>query len=584
MMSIKPTRTWNTCALFGLGLFSLPLQAQVNLDAGSLLRDIESSLKPSPSLPPMLEDVPAPLEDEGIRITLSQVNVSGAEGLLTVDEINAITQPFIGQMLGFNGVKRIADALTQAIKAKGYFLSYAYLPKQKMRGGVLEVQVLPGRVDGDVQIDYLDNDEQPINIKPAQVEGVLQYALGDTANALLQAKRIEQAVLTLNDFAGIGAGLNLEKGRQLGSTKVTLDLNSTPRYSGVFWLDNYGGWYTGRERGNAMASIHNLSGRGDQLTGLVSASLNQAYGRIHYITPLGYSGLKLQTAYTHLNYALAESLKSQNMTGQSQVFNLGAIYPLYRSKQANLWAEINWDHKVMADEIAGEETRNRAFQNLTLTYRGDSLDRWLGGGANAFQADLTLGELKRSKADDLQADLDTFNTTGRFSKLELNVSRQQKLTQNWLLFMQGRAQFTPDNLDSAEKFSISGSSAVRAYAPGESAGDEGWFASVEARYTLPAAKSDGAKLELKAFWDAGQVTLSKNGYADYEPANNNKVNQHQLQGYGFGMTVTHPSNKEFSFFWAHQYQDEVNDRTTTGLDSEEQSDNYRVGLQFKAWF
>jgi hypothetical protein len=48
--------------------------------------------------------------------------------------------------------------------------------------------------------------------------------------------------------------------------------------------------------------------------------------------------------------------------------------------------------------------------------------------------------------------------------------------------------------------------------------------------------------------------------------------------------LTHPSGKELSLFWAQGLNDDVNDRTITGKDSEGKTNDSRFGLQFKAWF
>jgi hypothetical protein len=80
------------------------------------------------------------------------------------------------------------------------------------------------------------------------------------------------------------------------------------------------------------------------------------------------------------------------------------------------------------------------------------------------------------------------------------------------------------------------------------------------------------------------VTLSQEGYDGYTPANTNQVNELRLSGAGLGATLTHPSGKELSLFWAQGLNDDVNDRTITGLDSEGKTNDSRFGLQFKAWF
>jgi hemolysin activation/secretion protein len=586
----RPNRLWrHLCMSLGTVMLAPAAFAQPvppNLpDAGSLLREIESTMKMPYTQPAFLPEVPPAMEDKGVKIVLKSVVIKGYEGLLTEQEIATIRAPFIGQEMGFNGMNRVVASFTQALKNKGFFLSFAYLPEQDVSSGELLILIQPGKVDGAIEIDYFNPDNTTVLMTETRIEGMLESKLGKISDAPLQAVKIEEAMLTINDLSGISAALNLEKGSQPGTTKVKLDLNSTPRFSGVAWADNYGSYYTGRERVNALGFMNNVTGKGDQASVMLSASQNQVYGRLAYQTPFGYAGTKLNVGVTLLEYELGEELKSSGYSGESRVVNLGLVHPISRSRLGNLYGEVGLDWKEMTDEAFAQGTtisevsKEREFVNLSLRLRGDGVDQLLGGGMNQWSVGMTLGDLKLTSAAS-----DDFGTNGSFSKYDLSASRLQKVTPQFNVYFQASAQFSDDNLDSGEKFSIGGAQGVRAYPSGEASGDEGALFSLEGRYTVPDFKWQNSKLELKAFYDTGRVTLSKEGFDGYNPANTNGVNELRLSGAGLGATLTHPSGKELSLFWAQGLNDDVNDRTITGKDSEAKTNDSRFGLQFKAWF
>lgn len=562
--------------------FSTPLLAQTPPDAGSLLRDTESTLPSLDKAPDTIPALPPALADTGVTVVLTKIDVSGYDGMSTQAEISEITNQYIGKDLGFNSLNRIADLITAHLKSKGFFLAYAYLPKQEIDQGVLKIKVLPGRLDGAIQLNLEQGDGSEVDISEEQVSDVLKSKVADSEGSLLHAKKIEEAVLTINDFAGIAASMNLEKGSVLGSTKVQLDLLETPRYTGLAWVDNYGSYYTSKNRANALANINNLSGRGDLLGAMVSLTENQRYLRVNYTSPIHASGLKLNLAATRLDYELGEELRANDLDGDSTVYSVGATYPVFRSRLENLFVDTRIDYKLMNDFAGGTSIRDREFTNLNVGLRGDS--RLFKGGYTSYGINATVGSLDRSGVEsDLLSDKQTFDTDGSFTKLNIDLSRLQRLNTEWTVYASLKSQFAFGNLDSAEKFSLTGPAAIRAYASGESAGDQGWFATLEARYDVPNFNFYGTSLQLQAFLDTGRVKLSKDGYDNYTPSNTDQTNDYSLTGIGFGAVLRKSREYEFSAMYAKQISADVDERTTTGLDSEQGTDEYRFWLQAKVW-
>ena len=112
------------------------------------------------------------------------------------------------------------------------------------------------------------------------------------------------------------------------------------------------------------------------------------------------------------------------------------------------------------------------------------------------------------------------------------------------MLFKSEAQFTGDVLDSTEQYQLGGISNVRAFAPGDAAGDEGQSATAELGIPIYGIPKDlripfsSAKLydalRVATFFDWGHVRL-------IEPLAG-EVKQGTLDGYGCGLRLTLPEN------------------------------------------
>jgi len=596
-MSIQPNKT-NTLAPIAVTLSLLctgtQALAQAVPDAGSILRDIESLQGDvAPTLKPD-EPLPAPLPDTGEKIELKSVSFDGYQGMATEAELQALVADSIGRQLGFNGLQYLADRITNYLKNKGYFLAFAYLPEQDISQGNLRILIRPGRIEGGKLQNRQNIDDDRLRRSSDRVFNTLNQSLETSENDIIRARQLERGLLLANDLPGIKASANLEKGAEPGTTRVNVELDSTPRYTGAAWVDNYGNRYTGSWRANALGQINNLSGRGDQLSLLANLStetltddLELKYARLGYSLPLGYRGLTASFGVSHLEYTLGKELEMLDYNGSATTVSAQLSYPITRSRQHSLYINGGFDYKTLEDKQAATQIKDREYKIATLGLSGDRLDQWQGGGLSNYSALLTTGDLDRTgNRDDFNADRATARTHGNFTKLNLSGTRLQKLTERTSLLVSLDTQLTPNNLDSAEEFTLGGPNGVRAYASGEGAGDYGWQATVEARYDLPNPIMFNSKLQLQAFVDTGHITLQADKWDGYQATsfNTNGKNSYQLTGIGIGASLAQGQRYRLKASYAWKLNDDIDDRSTTDKDTEGRDVNGQFWLQAMAWF
>jgi hemolysin activation/secretion protein len=581
--TIKPAFT-----LTSLMMVSGLVGAQVAIpDAGSLLRDLENLPQSFESTPPLGSQLAPAMADEGQTIQLNTVQFENYQGMATEPELQAIVKDAIGKQLGFNGLMHLADQVSEYLKNKGYFLAFAYLPEQDISDGHLLIRIQPGRIEGGGFWDRSLVSGSGINLTTDRIVETLNYSLRADENDIINSQQMERCLLVINDLAGVSATSSLERGAEFGTTRVNLDLKATPRYTGNAWIDNYGSYYTGDWRANVAGNINNLSGLGDQLTGMITQTQFMSFGRIGYNVPVGYSGLTANAALSLMQYELG-NLPSVDADGNSVSFNAGLRYPMIRSRQTNLYTTAVYDYKLLKDELNQMPDKHRVYNNLTLGINGDNLDRFGGGGLINYGVSLTAGELDRSgNSVDWSNDQAGAKTHGGFYKLNLNGTRIQKLTSSTSLLVSAALQpLVSGNLDSSEKISISGVSGVRAYASGDASGDEGWRLTIEPRYDIPGLLVLNGGVQLSAFYDIGVITKIDKKPWD-SPTNSAGVNSYQISGAGLGFSWSQPQRYSLRASYAWKINDKVEDRkdiTTTTSDSEGKIRNGRFWVQAMVWF
>ena len=172
---------------------------------------------------------------------------------------------------------------------------------------------------------------------------------------------------------------------------------------------------------------------------------------------------------------------------------------------------------------------------------------------------LTAGQTDLSaNATNESADQAGTGSAGSYQKLGYSLARLQRISDQSTLWLSLSGQRASKNLDSSEKFSLGGPSGVRAYPLMEGSGDDGWLATLEARYNLT------PDLQLSVFYDHGTITQSHN--PDYTGAP--LLNQTSLKGAGLGLSWSQPGSFTLRAVWARRIGDNPLASATTGADGD----------------
>ena len=480
--------------------------------AGQLLDQVREGNRPlqPPGAPPKLLDAPARptvAMPEGTSVQVQGFRITGARSY-PQDVLGGLVQPFVGRTLDLAGLNEAAGAITRHYQSGGHILTYAYLPAQKVEGGVIEIAVLEGQVDA-VQVVTAQEVRLRDEVVQAHTEPLAK------AQPVLQAE-VERKLLLLNDMPGVVARAAFTPGASTGSADIVVSVAEDEPLATRLEADNHGSRSSGESRAGVQFQLRDLSGWGDStlLRGLVSNGGGLVSGSIATQLPVGGDGLRLGASLSRLNYTLSKEFEALGAVGVADTVGADLRWPWLRGTDLNLSLSGGLEYQRLNDEVrVVAQERRRSNRVLQFGVQGDLRDGLGGGGASAASLSLNVGELRAGAAPRLD-----------YKKAQLQLARQQALFGPLSLYARVLAQYTGETLDSVDKLSLSGPGGVRAYAPGEASVDLGRIWSAELRYELTQL---GGATTLSLFHDRGDGIVNRNGLV--------AGNDVRLRGTGFGL-------------------------------------------------
>jgi hemolysin activation/secretion protein len=506
--------------------------AQVRPDAGRVLEETQKRpIEPQPSrdvLPKQQEIRPALAGDAKLRVTVKSFRITG-NTVYPEAELLATINDYVGKELDFAGLNEAATKVRAYYRSRGYFLAQAYLPRQKIESGVVEIAVIEGRL-GEVRL----NQAPESRIAPWLAKGIVDAHL--RSGDLITETGLERPLLILSDLPSTSVSSEISPSKTLGAADLTVKVGREGGLlGGSLELDNHGNRFTGEYRLTGSLSVNSPFGLGDILTfSGVKSYGDFEFARIGYVVPVGFYGTRVGISYSQFSYELGKDFESLLAHGKGDVISLYALHPLIRTRNANLILQVGYEKKSLEDAVdSTARFESRKIDAGRLGLIGDFRDGLLGGGLNSFSINYVSGKLELDPATLIQdqSAISGLKTSGHFSKTNLDFRRLQRLTDQVNLLLAGSGQIAEKNLTSAEKFSLGGPNGVRAYPTGESSGDSGYLVTAEVRYIVPGFKLMGGDFSISGFYDKGHVRSNEN------PIGGFATNRRNIAGYGMGLSL-----------------------------------------------
>lgn len=458
------------------------------------MQNVIPSLPNEPFKEPMVEEGGKQLEVKGFKFT-GVVHMSE-------DKLLSRIQMYAGKSHSFSELQKITSLITKAYREEGYFVARAYIPKQSMKEGILEIAIIEGNY-GQLHV------KNSSLVSDNHVQAVLDEIKDQN---VVSTNTLERAMLIINATPGAKVtGADVKPGQAVGTSDFDMNIEATNPYSAYIVGDNYGSKYTGRYRMNLGFSANSPLGYGDKFgfTGVASTTTDLKNGKVYYNFPLMANGLRGELSAAKTTYSLAEDYDALDALGNSTTLEASLIYPIIKTRLETLDISVGYAHKNMKDEVRSTDTMTKKESdaaNLTLAYMRNYILFGLNSTANASIV-LTQGNLSFNDINDRLNDQNGAKTNGDYTKVSGSVEKSIQFNSEYALSTSFRFQkaLNSKNLDGSEDFSLGGAYGVRAFPDGEHSAENGYLLGAELFYTLP---GDGAfSHKVSCFADTGYARM-----------------------------------------------------------------------------
>lgn len=459
--------------------------------------------RPRPTLPVPQRSAPVASQPDDAKFPVVSLHVSG-ETLFPENELIAAAAFKPDREMTLPALQAMAARITEFYNQRGYFVAQAYLPPQDITNGIVTIAVVEGRF-GEIS---LLNQTVVSDVVLTRILNGLDS--GDPVNAA----PLERRLLIISDMPGVAVSSTMAPGAAVGTSNLVVKVSPGPRVSGSVEADNWGNPYSGAYRLGGTVNYNEPFGIGDVLSlrVLQSTTGGLTYGRASYQAQV--YDATVGVALTAFRYSLGKQFSDLDAHGTEGIASVYASYPLIRSYNNNLNVLVDFDQRWFQDDIDATSTHvGRSASVLIVELYGDHRDTFGGGGFSTYALAGTFGNLNIQTNSARALDALGARTSGGYAKVSASASRLQQVMGPISLYGAVRGQASSKNLDISEKMELGGANGVRAYPEGEAYGDQGYIATLEARWLLPQWSGPvPGRLQLFTFVDNGYVTVNRDPF------------------------------------------------------------------------
>lgn len=474
-----------------------------------LVREPEGEEEPAEEVPviEIEEKKEAEITAAGPSFRIAQIRISG-NTLFSGEELEKIVASYEGRESSFREIRELATKISYFYRAEGYSTSRAYIPPQRIENGIVNLQIIEGRV-GNLFVE--DNRWYRKNY--------YQSMFGDIEGKIFRYQDLERALYYLNQKPDIKAKAYLIAGKTPGSSDIVIKTEEKfPLHAG-YEFNTYGTKSTHRARHILNLENNNLIGMGDSLAASLIMAEEAALNGFNasYTVPLNQNRTILGFSGSYSDSLLIKDLAPLEVEGESWSVIPSVTHFFKRNPQMELGVFSAFEIKDSQTTVREDKIHYDRMRVFRIGPRFNRNDRW---GSLGIGTDIHWGIpeiLGGSHRQDRLASRP--NSGGNFVYFSGNLSRTQKLPRSAFLLLKAAGQWSPVPLTSVEQFRLGGHSSVRGYPESESAGDRGYLTSAELllppyflpqKWQIPFTKKTWYKsTKLVLFYDLGKTFLEE---------------------------------------------------------------------------
>lgn len=372
-----------------------------------------------------------------------------------------------GEEMTFTELSRVADHLTDALRAQGYKFHYAYLPPQRSRSGVVRLNVV------EVQLDSVIVLGDP-GISPTILAAPFKALLG---RPLFQPE-VDKRLRTLNRQPESQIFAYYSRGSRPNSVRLNLRTTANSHHQIHTTLDNAGSESSGHYRWTTQYSLLSPLGHFDRLDISAMAAAGGAqnlYGYIAYQHPLTGPDNGVAFRATNNRFDVGQAFAALELQGDTLIAGLEFFqqwlpsdHHSHRLTLSGYQKSVDYSNIFNDNSLIDDETADVFGAQWAWQYQGTSFTQ-------LTQLSGFTGTHSLTGASNLQSD---------FQVLQF-MSASRWFWRAHQVRLQIDMQLADSLLPSFEKLPLTGLQGARGYYAGQFSADRGGRAQLQWRYALP---------------------------------------------------------------------------------------------------
>jgi hemolysin activation/secretion protein len=364
-------------------------------------------------------------------------------------------------------IETVAHEITRFYRQRGFVLAKAYIPKQRVRDGVVNLTLLLGML-GEVSVN--GNELYHTDTLNAVFDGLLEKPVTN--------KMIEESLFVISDFPGLTVDGYFEPGAQVGDTRLNINVKDERRYMGHVRVDNHGTDEAGLYRFYTDLQFNNTLGLADYIRASVLQATspdNTTYWQFAYDSNFFSPRFRIGIESSRNQFVVDRTqVADLELNGEVDVVAFNGRYIQRRGRTRNSSYELR-SESIKSDLQVGDipDINNGFDEELThfsFKYSFDFLDdenkRLHDGSIKYTKGSFDFGASSAQDEDYHILSLDY--TLLSFLKVPFTDSESRLLYRSSL-------QYAGTNLSKIARFSLAGPTRARGFTPSFFTADNAFY-------------------------------------------------------------------------------------------------------------
>lgn len=422
-------------------------------------------------------------EESQVQFKVTGVDYGKSE-VLTDEQIQAITSEYLNKDITVSDLYQMLGKINNLYAEGGYVTCKAFLPPQKVTGGVIKILLVEGKT-GKVSVvgnkttttDYVT---RRIDLPSGQVENL--HHLNDKLTYFNGTNDAQVRVM-------------LEAGQEPGTTDFVLQVYEPQQINHTIFTDNAGNYSSGMYRAGYFMNVKSMTGSRDSLTmGTIWAEGLKSFSAV-YSVPLSPSGTQLSLAYSTNSTKIIKGDaydSGLDIRGHSSAYSATLRQPWVVNETTRSEIGVEYNYQSSSNDIAGAYKYKDKTNEITPYFSHTTY-----GKSHIFYQKYSYAAFGNFKRDE---DAGMKENNVHYYKANAYYQKAYKHGQMISARLDGQIEES-NNLSSSKEFYIGGMNSVRGYRESFLSADRGFSSSLE--YQFPICKDRTHNMFL--FYDYGII-------------------------------------------------------------------------------